>query len=125
MQHVQAIELIELRTESLLEQSSKRANLLNEEVYARNLGINIATQRGDKAVAEVARMELQLSQERANLFSTRHGQSELHEVAVQAQTKYVQSLKTMDALKTEYGEALRSFQEESLMYHEEANHCYE
>ena len=53
MQHVQATEL---RTENLLEQSSKQARLLNEEIYARNVGIHMATQRGDKAEAEVARI---------------------------------------------------------------------
>ncbi len=44
---------------------------------------------------------------------------------MQAQTKYVQSLKTVEALQTEYGEALRSFQDESILYREEANHSFE
>ena len=122
MQHVQATEL---RTENLLEQSSKHARLLNEEIYARNVGIHMATQRGDKAEAEVARIELLLAQEKAALFRARHGQSETHEVAVHAQRNYVQSLKTVDGLKTEYGDALQSFQEEAVMYHEETNQCYE
>ena len=115
----------EQRTEQQLEQSSKQARLLNEEIYARNVGIHMATQRGDKAEAEVARIELLLSQEKATLFRARHGQSETHEVAVQAQTKYVQSLKAMEGLKIEYGEAFQSYQEESVMYHEESGQCYE
>ncbi len=92
MQHVQATEQ---KTESPLEQSSKHARLLNEEIYMRNVGLKIAEEKGDKAESERVRIELLLAQEMSALVSARHGQSELHEVAVQAQTKYVRSMQAV------------------------------
>ncbi len=46
----------------------------------------MASLRGDKAEAEVVRMELLLEQEKAASLMSMQGQSETHEVAVQAQT---------------------------------------
>ena len=122
MQHVRSTEQ---RTENLLAQSSKYARLLNEEIFARNLGLQMANQRGDTVEAEVARVELLLVQEKAAALKARNGQSENHAVAVQAQSKYVQSLRTIDGLKTEYGEALQSLQEESVKHQAEADYGYE
>ena len=122
IQHVRANEQ---RTELQLEQSSQQARLLNEEIYAKNLGIHLATQRGDKAEADVARGEQLLAQEKVLVLRARHEKSETHAIAVQAQSKYVQTLHAMDSLQTEYGEALQSFQDEQVMYHEAYDQCYE
>ncbi len=70
-------------------------------------------------------MELLLVQERAASQLSTQGWSRTHEVAVAAQTEYVQSLKDSEAWKTECGEAMHLLQEESLKCHEEHRHYCE
>ena len=55
----------EISTHNLLAQSVKHAKLLNEEVDAKNTGLQIANLHGQQVQAEVARIELLLAQERA------------------------------------------------------------
>ena len=45
-------------------------------------------------------------------------------MAVQAQSNYVQSLRTVDGLRKEYGETLQALQEESMQCEAEANYGY-
>ena len=46
-------------------------------------------------------------------------------MAVQAQSNYVQSLRTIDGLRTEYGDTLQALQEESIECEAESNYGYE
>ncbi len=109
----------EISTHNLLAQSVKHAKLLNEEVDAKNTGLQIANLHGQQVQAEVARIELLLGQERATSQLSTQGWSKSHEAAVAAQTEYVQALREVDIWKNEHGEAMHMYQEESIQCHEE------
>ncbi len=61
LDHVQNAEM---NTQHVLAQSDKHAKLLNEEVYAKGLGLHISNLHGQQVEAEVTRIELLLAQDK-------------------------------------------------------------
>ena len=122
MQHVRSTDL---KAESAIEKSSQQVKLLTEEVFAKKLGLEISTQKGGEAAAEITRLGIQLAQERSNSFSTRQGLTESQESTRIVQQKYLDSLTTLQVMQTEYGATLQSFKSECIMYREEVDHSQE
>jgi hypothetical protein len=98
---------------------------LNEEIFAKSIGIQMARQNGEAAEAKAARAETLLVQQTTEARMMKTEQSEHHAMAIRAQSTYVQSLRTIDGLRTEYGEALQDLQEESIECEAESNYGYE
>ena len=77
---------VEMNSQELLEQHSKQGRLLTEEIYAKTLGLQMATLRGDHVEAEVARIGQLLAQERAIVQESRQGWARNCDLAVMART---------------------------------------
>ncbi len=122
MQHVRSTEL---KAESAMEKSSREVKLLTEEVFAKKLGLEISTQRGGEAAAEITRLGIQLAQERSSSFSTRQGMTDSQEAMRIVQQQYLDSLTNLQVMQSEYGATLQSFRTECAMYREEVDHSHE
>ncbi len=62
---MERVQHVEMTSHGILEQSSRQARLLNEETYAKTVGLQMATLRGDQVEAEVARVGQLLEHEKA------------------------------------------------------------
>jgi hypothetical protein len=94
-----------------LSNSEKYTRLLKEEIFAKDMGMQMAKQKSDTVETELARVSLMLAHGEAEVQQLKTGSSDNNTVTQKAQRDLVQSLSELQDVRAKYDTALSDCQE--------------